>query len=253
MFLLVSSLQNKSCNNLFLQKFGHEIHVHVKLNSFYCSNINNKVNIVFRAKVDGYGDIIVTTVDDDGNTLASLVDVETDSIAGVNLNDDPFVLEFFDCSDDDPLFVDSSQYSICSHYCRYYSKRYHPCPPKVRQQCTNKHKSNRSFISFHVFWIMIMLWLLGFLIASILRFLFHLMYQVVIYNYLSMIVCFRMMLMGSYILMLLKISILIWIFILVVMSNVGDFTFSSDKPLSVYWDPDQGSSELHGEKIYCHI
>lgn len=32
--------------------------------------------------------------------------------------------------------------------------------------------------------------------------------------------------------------------------NVGDFTFSDNDPLSVSWDPDQGSTHDHGERIY---
>lgn len=47
-------------------------------------------------------------VDDDGNTLVSLVDVETDSIASVDFDSDPFVLEFFYSSDDDYSSVGSS-------------------------------------------------------------------------------------------------------------------------------------------------
>ena len=35
--------------------------------------------------------------------------------------------------------------------------------------------------------------------------------------------------------------------------NVGDFTFSNDEQLTVFWDPDEGSPSLHGERIYRHI
>lgn len=93
---------------------------------------NNKGHIVFSAEVGGTGDIIVTMVDDDGNTLTSLVDDKTDSIVSVNLNDDPFILKFFDYFDDDLSSVDSSQSSICSHCYHSYSKHYHPPPPKVQ-------------------------------------------------------------------------------------------------------------------------
>ena len=35
--------------------------------------------------------------------------------------------------------------------------------------------------------------------------------------------------------------------------NVGYFTFSDNYPLSIYWDPDQGSAHAHGKRVYRHI
>ena len=35
--------------------------------------------------------------------------------------------------------------------------------------------------------------------------------------------------------------------------NIRNFTFSSNEPLLVFWDPDQVSSDLHGKRIYCHV
>ena len=35
--------------------------------------------------------------------------------------------------------------------------------------------------------------------------------------------------------------------------KIGDFTFLDNDHLSVYWDPDQGPADAHGERIYWHI
>ena len=112
---------------------------------------NNEGSIVFSTEVVGAGDIIATMVDDEGNTLTSLVDDKTDSITIVDLYNDPFILEFFDCSDYDVSSVVSSQSSISSNCCCFYPECYQPPPPKDRQLCTNKHKSYRFYVSFHDF------------------------------------------------------------------------------------------------------
>ena len=78
---------------------------------------NNEGNNIFSAEVDGAGNIIVTTVYYESNTLATMVDDKTNSIASVNIDNDPFILKFFYCSDDDASYVASSQSFIC-YKCR---------------------------------------------------------------------------------------------------------------------------------------
>ena len=75
---------------------------------------NQEGNIVFSAEVDGSGDIIVTTVNDDNNTITSSINNDANSIPSVDLGDDLFALDFFDCCDDDASSVASSHSSICS-------------------------------------------------------------------------------------------------------------------------------------------
>ena len=105
-------------------------------------------NIVLSAEVGNADDIIVTTVDDDGNTLVSVIDDDADSVPILDLADDlvPFEfvnysdgvdsvpiidladdsisLELVDCSDGDIPDILPSRSSSCSHRCCSHTKQY---------------------------------------------------------------------------------------------------------------------------------
>ena len=79
---------------------------------------NKEGNIVFSSEVDGAGDIIVTTVDGDRNTIVLVVDDKVDFIPTIDLGNYPIPFELIDCSHDDVSSIASSLSSILSnHHC----------------------------------------------------------------------------------------------------------------------------------------
>ena len=210
-------------------------------------------NIVLSAKVDNVDDIIVTTVDDNGNTLVSVIDDDVDSVSIINLADDSISLELVDCSDGDVPDVLPSWSSSRSRCRLSHTKRYQPSSPKLLKPHTNKHKSYCSFVStydalddddetvpglsnrFHT--------PCSFPLTSSSAVLLPSQYDSVLQDDVNGELYFDALEdidpdlskhLGHYV-------------------NIGDFTFSNDNPLSVFWDPDQGSSDLHGERIYRHM
>ena len=219
-----------------------------------CKDMYDKErNIVLSAKVDNVDDIIVTTVDDNGNTLVSVIDDDVDSVSIINLADDSISLELVDCSDGDVPDVLPSWSSSRSRCRLSHTKRYQPSSPKLLKPHTNKHKSYCSFVStydalddddetvpglsnrFHT--------PCSFPLTSSSAVLLPSQYDSVLQDDVNGELYFDALEdidpdlskhLGHYV-------------------NIGDFTFSNDNPLSVFWDPDQGSSDLHGERIYRHM
>ena len=120
-----------------------------------CEDMYDKEgNIVCSDNVDYSSDVIITTVDDDGNTIVTICDDATVPIIYIAEFTIPFdFVDFpnYEISSDSDVSLDSaSQSSVCSgqrcHRCCYI-KPYWPLPPKIWKPQTNKDKSYCSYLS----------------------------------------------------------------------------------------------------------
>ena len=204
-------------------------------------------------------DLVITTVDDYGNTINTICDDATVLI--INLDDFPISFDLVVCpnsnitSDNDVSLDSDSKILVCygrHRKRRRYVKPYQAPPPKIWKLRTNKHKSYCSCLSkfhfhddkdsipdlsdrFHT--------PLSFPLDDTNENLFPSQYDSVLQDDVNGELYFDALEdidsdldkhPGHFI-------------------NVGDFTFSDNDPLLVYWDPDQGSADAHGERIYWHI
>ena len=75
-------------------------------------NYDTESNTVFSADIDATGNINVPTVDDDGNTITSLLDDRTKSTIGIDLDG-----SFFDTHDGATFFSKSNGYKAVNNHC----------------------------------------------------------------------------------------------------------------------------------------